>query len=171
MDTEVVSPTAEPLFEALIVPHRSLTPRGVRMLMAALLALGGAIALRFWLLGAWPVAWFGVAEAVFAAILVYLNMRRARASELVLLTAESVRIVRTGPSGRRAERIVASGWLTVVLEEQAGRTPRLLLRDRSGRTEIAASLGAEEKRELARALDEALRSARYPVFDNPQLRD
>ena len=159
------------LFEAVIIPHRSLSLRGLRILIAAIGLLTGLIALRFWLIGAWPVAGFGVVEAGLAVFLLRLNARRARTSELVLLSHDALRIVRTGRAGRCDERVLPVGWLNVVLDEQPGRVPRLLLVARGVREEIAATLGEAEKRDLWSALRSALHAARNPLFDNPQLRD
>jgi len=78
--------------------------------------------------------------------------------------------VRTGRTGRRDERVLPVGWLNVVLEEQPGRVPKLLLVARGLSEEIAATLGEVEKRDLWSALREALHLARNPRFDNPQLR-
>jgi uncharacterized membrane protein len=159
------------LFEALIVPHRSLSPRGLRILAAFIATLCGVLALRFWLIGAWPVVGFSVVEVGLAIWLLYMNARGARASELVLLTENAVRIIRTDPKGRREERLISAAWLNVVVEESPGRVPRLLLAARNVREEIGSVLGETEKRDLAAALGTALYRARNPVFDNPQLQD
>jgi len=157
------------LFEAAIVPHRSLSPRGVAILTGAICALSLPAILRFSLLGAWPVAAFCALAIGLAAFLLQLNTRRARSSELILLSERALRIVSTDLRGARQERRLAADWLSVVLEERAGRAPALLLSRRGEQTEIAAALGAEEKRDLARALAEALHRRRHPRFDNPQL--
>ena len=94
---------------------------------------------------------------------------RARASELVLLSEDALRIVRTGRAGQRDERVLPVGWLNVVLDERPGRVPKLLLVARGVREEIAATLGEAEKRDLWSALREALHQARNPRFDNAQL--
>lgn len=156
------------LFEALIVPHRSLSTAGRRWLMLAMAGLCGLIALRFWFLGAWPVIGFSVLEGVAAVFLIALNGRRARASELVILSADTLRVTRTTPSGKRSEVTLSSAWLNVLLEEANGRVPRLLLGLRSTRVEVGAALGEAEKRELAQALRDALYQARNPVFGDPE---
>ncbi len=157
------------LFEALIVPHRSLSANGRRWLALALAGLCGLIALRFWFLGAWPIIGFSVVEIAAVIFLIYLNGRRARGSELVMLSTDTVRVVRTTPSGKRSEVVLSSAWLNVVLEETAGRVPRLLLGLRSRRVEIGSVLGDAEKRNLATALRAALYEARHPTFDNAHL--
>jgi len=170
MDRDAEALESGTLFEAVIIPHRSLSPRGLRILIAAICLLSGLIVLRFWLIGAWPVAGFSVAEIGIAIFLLRLNANRARLSELVLLSEDTLRIVRTGRTGRRDERVLPVGWLNVVLEEQPGRVPKLLLVARGLSEEIAATLGEVEKRDLWSALREALHLARNPLFDNPQLR-
>lgn len=159
------------LFEAVIVPHRSLSRRGLRRLM---LIIGGLVALttlRFVLIGAWPVIFFSVIEVGAAVVLLRLNATRARASEVVLLSSDSLRIIRTDAHGRRAEKRLSPSWLNVSLQDEPGRVPRLYLAARDVQEEIAGSLGEAEKRDLASALTEALYRLRHPVFDNPQLRD
>ena len=158
------------VFEAVIVPYRSLSRRGLAILMGSIGGLCALIALRFWLIGAWPVVGFGVAEIGLAIFLLWLNAHRARASELVLLSEEALRIVRTDRSGRREERVLPVAWLNAVLEEPLGQVPRLLLVAHGVREEVATTLGEAEKRDLAAALRDALHRLRNPSFDNPQLR-
>jgi uncharacterized membrane protein len=164
------APSGELLFEAAIVPHRSLSPRGLRILTLAIVFLCGLTVLRFVLIRAWPVIGFSVVEIAFAIWLLRLNAWQTRASELVLLYDGALRIVRTNRLGQRSEVALPTAWLGVLVEEAAGRVPKLLLVNRGVREEIAAQLGEVEKRDLAAALREALQCLHSPVFDNPQLR-
>ena len=152
------------LFEALIVPHRSLSAAGLRWLMLAMAGLCGLIGLRFWFLGAWPVIGFCGLEGAAALFLFDLNQRRAKATELVMLSSDTLRVVRTTPSGQRSEVTLSSAWMNILLEESNGRVPRLLLGLRDRRVEVGAALGEAEKRDLAAALRDALYRARNPVF-------
>jgi len=160
-----------PLFQALIVPHRSLTPRGLRRLIGLICLLCGVTAIRFWVLGAWPVVVFSVLEVGLAVLLLLLNARQAQSSELILLTDRSLRLVRTTVGGRRQDRELSPGWLNVALEETPGRAPRLVLVAHGVREEIGAALGESERRDLARALSDALHNARNPRFHNYKLQD
>jgi uncharacterized membrane protein len=141
------------------------------LVVAGFIACFVVIALRFWLIGAWPVAAFSAVEIPAIAVLLHINARRARASELVMLGPERLRIVRTDPSGRRTERALPAAWLRVSLEEEAGRVSRLMLRSRAGQEEVGTALGEAEKRDLAEALRGAVYRMHNPTFDNPQLRD
>ena len=157
------------VFEAMIVPHRSLSARGMRFLIAAICSVSLFMSALFWWLGAWPIAGFNGIEITLAVVLLRINARAARASELLLLDEGSLRIVRTAPDGTRQERRLPAAWLNVVVQERQGRAPGLWLVGQGRHEEIARSLGEDEKLDLAAALRAALHRLRNPVFDNPQL--
>jgi uncharacterized membrane protein len=157
------------LFEAVIVPHRSLSRRGLWLLIGVICGACTLTGLRFWLLGAWPVLAFTGIEVGLAVLLLRINARRARATELLLLSADALRVVRTNAAGGRQERVLSPAWLNVVLEDRPGRVPKLLLAARETREEVGASLGEAEKRDLAAALRTALHDLRNPRFNNLQL--
>ena len=104
----------------MITPHRSLSPRGQRVLivvLSVLLMLGtGAFAL----VGAWPVGGFAGLELLAAIVLFRWHGRRMKAGELILLSPREVRIIRTDAAGRRAERRLPAAWLAARLEERPG---------------------------------------------------
>jgi uncharacterized membrane protein len=158
-------------FEAVIVPHRSLSPRALWALAGVIAALCCATTgMAVWN-GAWPVGAFAALEFVLAALLFRLNVRAAREAELVLLTESGLRIVRTDARGARREVELPPHWLRVRLAERPGQVPLLTLAARGVSEEVGSCLGEGEKRELAAALDAALHRWRNPRFDNPQLRD
>lgn len=161
----------ELLFEAVITPNRSLSRRGWVWLILGLTGAVGLTVLRFLLLGAWPVAIFAVLEVGLFLALFHAHARSARRMEILLLSPSRLRLIRVAPDGGRREQILQPNWLSVVLREREGRVPSLLLRSHGKQAEIAHALGEAEKRDLAAALDEALRDLRNPSFDNPQLRD
>jgi uncharacterized membrane protein len=165
MDQESVA------FQAVIVPHRSLSRRGLRLLMTGICVLCGVNAAVFVHIGAWPVGGFTGVELVLAAVLLRINARGARASELVLLTDRELRIVRTDVKGTRREQVLSPSWMSVRLEDRPASVPRLWLVAGGRQEEVGRSLGEAEKRDLAEALGAALHRWRNPRFDNPQLRD
>lgn len=160
-----------PVFEAMIVPHRSLSTRGLRVLVGFICVLSGGVSTGLWFVGAWPAMGFFGAEIGLAVGLLRWDARRVRASEMLLLSDAGLRVVRTDARGRRSEQVLQAAWLGVMLEERPGRVPALWLTNRGRRTEVGAALGEEEKRDLAEALRAALQRWRHPVFDNPQLRN
>jgi uncharacterized membrane protein len=165
MDAETVQ------FQATIVPHRSLSQAGLRLLLGAVVAGCVASSVAFAAIGAWPVGVFAGVELLLAGWLLHLHMRAARASEMLLLTASGLRLIRTSPAGRVERRELPADWLRVRLEERPGRVPALILAGGGVAEEVGRELGEVAKRSLAEALAEALHRRRHPVFDNPQLRD
>lgn len=158
-------------FQATIVPHRSLSQAGLRVLLGAVVAGCVVSSVVFAAIGAWPVGIFAGGELLLAAWLFRLHMRAARASEMLLLTGAGLRVVRTSAAGRVESRELPADWLRVRLEERPGRVPALILAGGGVAEEVGGALGEEAKRSLAEALSEALHRRRHPVFDNPQLRD
>ncbi len=170
--TEItVSDVAEPAaFEAVIIPHRSLSRKGLNRFCVAIGSMCGVNAGVFIWMGAWPVGGFTGLELLLAALLLRINVLGARAREVVRLGPAGLVIDRTDAKGVRSGRTMPAMWLRVVLQERAGSIPRLWLVAREVREEIARTLGEDKKRDLAAALDQALHRWRNPVFDNPQLR-
>lgn len=159
-----------PVFEALIVPHRSLTPRGAATVVGALLVLSAAVAFRFWLWGAWPVVAFSFMDMPLLLLLLVINQRRARASELIMLDAAQLTVIRTDSSGRRQQNVLPAAWLRIELESTKG-SPRIVASSHGRGCELGAFLHEPERMSLFDALRSALYQAQNPRFDNPQLRE
>ncbi len=160
----------EIVFEAEVTPHRSLSPRGLRLVIGFVCCVSLCSTTLFWSLGAWPIAGFNGGEILLAMVLLRAHAKSNRQRELLLLTGSALRILRTDASGRDSERSLAPGWLNVVLEERPGRVPGLYLTSRGRVVEVARALGEPEKRDLAAALKAAVHRVKNPEFDNPQLR-
>ena len=158
------------LFEAEITPHRSLSTRGLTLVLGFLGIVSLAVTTLFWALGAWPIAGFNGAEMILAALLLRLHIRSRRTREVLLLTASDMRILRFDETGARTERALPAAWLNVILEERSGRVSALYLATHGRAEEIARVHGEDEKRDLAAALRAALHTLKNPTFDNPQLR-
>jgi uncharacterized membrane protein len=165
-----MSSALAPAFEALIVPYRSLTRSGHMIVVAAMLVLSAAIALRFWLLGAWPVVAFSFLEVPLIVVLLAINQRRARASELIMLNGQELTVIRTDPAGRREQVSLPSAWLRVDFDVARG-SPRVMLSLHGRGCEVGAFLHEPEKLSLFLALKDALHRVKNPHFDNVQLRD
>jgi uncharacterized membrane protein len=159
-----------PMFEAELKPHRSLSRRGLGFAIGGMCLGSLTVTSLMALLGAWPVIGFNGAELLLALVLIWLNVRAARARETIRLSAAELCVLRRDASGRQTRIALSPDWLNVVLEERAGTVPKLLLTARGVSCEVARQLGEAEKRDLAAALARALQRWRHPRFDNPQLR-
>jgi uncharacterized membrane protein len=163
-------PAHSPVFEALIVPHRSLTRRGMCYVIGGLAVVTCGVALRFWLWGAWPVVAFSFFEVPLLIVLLAVNQRRARASELIMLDSTQLTVIRTDPAGRRKREALPAAWLRVNLDDTRG-VARLILSSHGRSCEVGAFLHEPDKMSLFCALSAALYRVSNPRFDNPQLRD
>lgn len=163
----VMYPTPDAMFfEAVIVPHRSLSRRGRYLLLAAIALMGTVSGTIFLLLGAWPVAGFTGLELPFAGWLIHHHAMAARSSETVIIAPSGLQIRRTMPDGRRSLVTLPVGWLQVRLRETPGRVPTLFVGSRDDWREIGHTLGEEEKRDLAAAIIDAIRRWRSPDLDH-----
>jgi uncharacterized membrane protein len=178
MDVNAASPPHDaapifqaPIFQATVRPHRSLSRKGVIIVICCMLAASLTVTSLMALLGAWPVVGFNGGDIALAIFLFWLNIRAARAVEIISLEADSLNIHRTDIHGRVQTLSLPPYWLNIVLQERTGTVPKLLLASRGAQTEIARQLGETEKRDLAASLTRALNRWRNPSFDNPQLAD
>ncbi len=158
------------LFEATSAPQRSWTGRGFLVLALLLGAAGGATATLMIVLGAWPALGFIGLEVPAVLALVAVHHRRSgRASEVVSLSDGALRVRRTDGCGRREDASLEPYWTRVDLREDPGNSGLLRLTCRGRAVEVGVWLSGGEKRDLAAALEAALRRYREPRFDNPQL--
>ncbi|HEX2942610.1 MAG TPA: DUF2244 domain-containing protein [Rhodopila sp.] len=159
-----------PVFQAFLTPHRSLSRRGATAVISAVLVFTGVFALRFWLLGAWPVMLFCFIDAPLVVVLLLLNFWHARQSECLLLTLRELTIIQTDPKGRRRQLSVPTAWLRVSLQDERGAS-RIMLHNRGKGYEVGAFLHEQDRVALYEALRDALHDVKNPRFDNPQLRE
>ena len=127
-----------------------------------------AVALRFWLWGAWPVVAFSLAEVPLLVLLLAINFRRARARESIALNAAELTVIRTDPAGRQERFSKPSAWLRVDLDGGLG-VSRLIVRSHGRGFEVGAFLHEPDRVLLFAALRDALHGVRNPRFGNPGL--
>ena len=159
------------LFHAILKPYRSMGWRGLAILSGVLVAFSLLVNSLMYFLGAFPVIGFNGAEMILAITLFWINMRAARASEVIVLTQDRLSVTWTDPRGRRNRVEMGTAWMTAVLEERRASVPVLTLGGRGKRVAVGGHLGEAEKRELADDLQAALARLHSPRFDNVQTRD
>jgi uncharacterized membrane protein len=164
-------PTADaPVFEAFIAPHRSLTGKSAAFIIAGMLLFSSAIALRSWIWGAWPVVALSLLDVPLLVLLLAINQRRARASEMIMLDQAGLTVIRTDPRGARTRHKLPADWLRIDLDTGPG-IPRVVLSSRGRTCEVGGFLHESEKIALFEALRDGVFRVRNPRFDNPQLRE
>lgn len=161
-----MDPAQRRIFEARIVPHRSLTPRAFRLLMAFFAVVSVASSLPFVIAGAWPVAGFMGLDVAILYVAFRANFNAARAYEVIRVTPLELWLAKVTPAGARAEWRFHPAWVRLDKQEhEEFGVQRLSLHSRGRSVEVAQFLGPNEKADFAsdltRALFEARRGPRY----------
>jgi len=159
------------LFETVIVPHQSLSRRGLLYVACCVVTVSFVISLRFLFLGAWPVMAFSILEALFALLLLAMHRRQGLRREAIKLDETKITIVAIDARGRRQSFSLPAAWLQVSLKAgvDEGHGSRLWLHSHGRSREVGAFLHDSERRSLAEALTAALHRLRNPIFHNEQL--
>ena len=147
----------DPVFQALITPHRSLGPEGFRVMMVLVCLAAAIVALRFITLGFWPVTGFLGLDVVALYAAFQVSYRRGRAFEEVRLTSIELMIRRVTHRGESHEWHFNPLWTRLVREthEEFG-LQRLALVSRGQRVVIASQLSPGERAHFADAFGNAL---------------
>ena len=148
------------VFDALLTPHRSLSPRGFLVFMAAVCATGFAAGLLSVLAGAWPVmAFLGLVVALIY-IAFRINYRHGRMHETLALTRRDLTVRRVDHRGRVASWRFHPTWLQVLIDDPPRHHSQLVLRSHGRNLVIGALLTPAERFDLAAALRRALARAK-----------
>ena len=161
--------SAEPpgglFFERVLLPHRSLPPRGFHVLMLILGLVSLAIGIGFVSIGAWPVCGFFGLDVAALYLAFRLSYRSARRREVLRLAGDDFTVERVDIYGERMTWRFQPFWLRVVLEERSGASNRLLVTSHGKSLVIGDFLPPPVRRELAQSLRAAL--ARWRAALNP----
>jgi uncharacterized membrane protein len=155
------NPPGEPvLFDAVLTPYRSLSPRGFAILMGTAGLIGFAFGAGFIALGAWPIFGFCGVEWLLFYVFFRLNYRAARLQERIRMTRELMTIERRDPRGRVQSWSFQPYWLRVEMDDPPQHESQLALASHGRRLTIGTFLSPPERYELALALRAALAGAK-----------
>lgn len=150
-------------FSALLVPHRSLGPRGFLILMAAVGVVSFAAGTAFLMMGAWPVLGFFGLDVLLIYWAFRMNYRAARLYETVDLTRQKLTVTRVQPSGRRQSWEFNPYWVRLEILRRPGRACELVLTSHGRSMLVGHFLSEDEKLDFAQALERALGDCRGPT--------
>ena len=149
-------------FDAWLRPHRSLTRRGLAIVLALAAIPSFGLGLVFLSLGAWPVTGFLVLDVALLYVAFRLNNQAAREAERVRLSATELTVDRHAVDGRAEHWSFQPNWLRVVLDDPPKPESRLVLSTHGRSLVIGRFLPPAERVEVADALRDALRRWRAP---------
>lgn len=151
----------EPLFRALLVPHRSLGRRGFVVLMGALVAFWVLYGGIFLAMGAWPIFGFFGLDVLAVWLAFRWNYRAARAREEVSVSRTALDILKVAPSGRSEEHHFNPFWarFEVARHDEIGIT-RMAVSDKTRYVPVGAFLNPDDRETFATAFGRALATAK-----------
>lgn len=151
----------EPIFRALLTPHRSLGRRGFVILMAILASIWLGIGAFFLSIGAWPVFGFFGLEVLLIYIAFKLNYRAARAREEVSISRTALDILKVAPSGRAEEHRFNPFWakFRIARHDEIGITG-MEVEGEGRRVPLGAFLNPDDRESFANAFGRALATAK-----------
>ena len=105
-------------FERVLLPHRSLEPRGFHILMLLLGFVSLAVGIGFVAIGAWPVCGFFGLDVALIYLAFRLSYRSARQREILRLADDAFTVERVDIYGERRVWQFQPFWLRVILLER-----------------------------------------------------
>jgi uncharacterized membrane protein len=159
-------PADRPLYSAILRPHRSLGPRGFRVLMIAVCAVSTFVSLPFFILGAWPVVGFFGLDVLLIYGAFRWNYRTARAREEVTVTPLELKVRKISHWGQASEFRFNPAWVRLHREEDKEfGLLRLAVAERTRLVDVGGFLAPVERADFARDFTQALNLAkRGPRF-------
>ena len=152
--------TTEPLFTAILSPHRSLSLHGFNILMGVVGLVSFTVGIGFLTMGAWPVLGFFGLDVV----LIYLAFRRnyldARAFEEISLSRQELKIRRVSARGREVQYSFNPYWTRLVVDRRSWGIAAIALTSSGRRLLIGSFLSPNDRASFADALSNALANAR-----------
>lgn len=139
-----------PFMDAELRPHRSLSGAAFKLMLGVVIAINVAIALFFWVQGAFPVAGFLGLDVLALWIAFRMNYRAAGRVERVRVAKHQIYVSSSDRDGER-HWVLNPVWARV-LREGTG----VLIRSGKGQMRLGAFLSPKECETLAAALDGAI---------------
>jgi uncharacterized membrane protein len=154
----MTSPSAT--FEAVLYPNPALSQAGFIALMLAVGGVSTALGIAFALVGAWPVSGFLALEILLLYLAIAQGRRASARRELIRLDANGLHVRRIAPDGTTADWRFEPYWVQIQMDDPPRRNSCLTLASHGKRVVIGLFLTPEERLDLARALQAALRRYR-----------
>jgi uncharacterized membrane protein len=148
----------------VLTPHRSLSPKGFRLLMLISFGLAMLLSLRFLAFSgkAWPVAAFLMLDVLLLYVAFRLNYASAREREELRLTGDRLEVTQRSRSGATISRVFNPYWVRIVLEAPNDFENRLSLVVRGETFPIGSFLSPHERITLRDELQRQLAAFRSP---------
>ena len=148
------------LFDAVLRPHRSLSPAGFYILMAMIGGISFIAGIAFVLIGAWPIFGFFGLDVLAIYVAFRLSYRSGRLTERVQISPDHLMVSRVQPNGRITSWQFQPYWVRVLLERGPDGEGEVTLTSHGRSVGLGRFLTPGEREDFAGALKAALAEAR-----------
>ena len=150
-----------PLFAALLTPHRSLSPEGLRWVIAFTAIMVSIPGMVFFAMGAWPVVGLTGLDVLALYWALSVSLKGRDAYEEITLWPDALDIRRVSARGRE-KRLSFNPFFVrlAVVRDADDRVTALRIEGRHGQTEIGKFLTPDDKADFARTFGPALSRAK-----------
>ena len=153
---------AKPLFAATLTPHRSLSPRGKRVVIGLVAALALVPGIIFYIAGAWPVVGFMGLDVLAIWVALTVSMRGGKAYEVVTLWPGALELKKVDAMGTEDVLSFSPFIVRFVIDRDFNeRVTGLWLREHERKIAIGAFLSPDDKQSFSKAFGTALKKARH----------
>jgi uncharacterized membrane protein len=156
-DADTAPPLGRTFFERVLLPYRSLPPRGFHILMLALGLTSLAVGIGFISIGAWPVTGFFGLDVALVYVAFRVSYRSGRQRETIRLVGDTLTVEQVSVRGARRMWRFQPFWLRVTLEERAGKANRLLIASHGRSLVVGDFMTPAARTELAGTIQDALK--------------
>ncbi|RYE78218.1 MAG: DUF2244 domain-containing protein [Hyphomicrobiales bacterium] len=152
---------ARPLFAATLTPHRSLTRRGYRYVIALACIMASIPGIVFLSMGAWPIVGFLGVDILAIAWALRASMKSGKQYEVVTLWPDELEVKQVSGKGKAEITRFNPFYVKLVIDRDFNeRTTGLHLRTRDADLVIGAFMNPDDKASFAKVFGTALRKAR-----------
>ena len=152
---------ARPLFAATLTPHRSLTRRGYRYVIALACVMASIPGIVFFSMGAWPIVGFLGLDVLAIGWALAASMKSGKQYEVVTLWPDELEVKQVAASGKAEITRFNPFFVKLVIDRDFNeRTTALHLRSRETNLTIGAFMNPDDKASFAKVFGTALKKAR-----------
>ena len=153
--------TDKPVFAALLTPHRSIGPAGIRIVVLVFAALAAVPAVWLVTTRLWPLVFVLIASTLSLWIALSISHARGRAFEEVTLWRHHLKIRHVTHKGSERQHGFNPFWVRFhVARDFDDRVTRMTLKNREEAVEIGGFLNPDDKASFADAFGTALGRAK-----------
>ncbi|WP_196260336.1 DUF2244 domain-containing protein [Pelagibacterium limicola] len=159
--TDAAIEKQSPLFSALLTPHRAMSRKAIRWVVAIAAILASIPGVTFYAMGAWPVVGLLGVDILALWWALSASLKSGEAYEEITLWPDALDIRRVNPRGRETHFSFNPFYVRFsVVRDNENRVTALKLMTRGKQTEIGRFLTPYDKDQFARTFADALRRAK-----------